>query len=121
MDLIWDIYLQGQVNNASSAANEANQKANNQAMHIRQLEQSIDRLLLINMAMWDLIKSRTGLMESDLLRQMQIVDLRDGVADGRVTPTTTPCPKCNRPNSSRQKQCLYCGQPLHTGPFGGVR
>jgi ribosomal protein S27AE len=121
MDLIWDLYLTQQLNSSSSTANQANQKANDQQYRVRQLEQSIDRLLLINMAMWELMKSRTGLMESDLLRKMQEIDLRDGVADGRVTPQAAQCPKCGRVNSSRHKHCIYCGQPLAGGPFAAVR
>jgi ribosomal protein S27AE len=120
MDLLWDMYLQGQASSATAAASQANQTADAQAMKIHQLQQTVDRLVLINMAMWDLIKSRTGLMESDLIKQMQVVDLRDGVADGRVTPQAATCPKCGRTINSRHTRCLYCGEQIATGAFAGL-
>jgi len=121
MDLIWDIYLQRQINDANASANQAHQKATDQQYHIKQLEQSIDKLVLINMAIWNLLKTKTGLTEADLLKEMETIDLRDGVADGRITPSASLCPKCGRTVSSRHKRCLYCGQTMSGDAFVGVR
>lgn len=121
MDLIWDFYLMRQIGDVGTTANQANQKATDQQYRIKQLEQSIDKLLLINVAMWNLLKTKTGLTEADLLKEMQAVDLQDGVADGRITPSVQQCGKCGRTVSSRYKRCLYCGQSLGGDAFGGVR
>ena len=47
-----------------------------------------------------------------LADRMQQIDLRDGVADGRITHTVAECPSCHRKTTRRRAECMYCGQPL---------
>ncbi len=121
MDLIWGLYLQNQVSGVQATANDANSKATEQQFRIKQLEQSIEKLVLINMAMWELIRSKTDLADADLMKKMQEIDLRDGVADGRVTPSVQACPKCGRTVSNKHHRCLYCGQDMSGNAFQTVR
>ncbi len=82
------------------------------------LEDRLDKLLLVNMAMWELLKDRTELTEEDLLAKVQEVDLRDGRADGKISKTVAKCPKCGRTMSPRHKKCFYCGaSKLNVGAF----
>ena len=85
---------------------------------VQDLEDRLDKLLLVNMAMWELLKARTELTEEDLLGKVQEIDLRDGRADGKVSKTVAECPKCGRTMSPRHKKCLYCGASrLNVGAF----
>jgi ribosomal protein S27AE len=76
---------------------------------IRELEHQVARLQLMNQALWELIRERTQLTDADLERKAQEVDLRDGVADGKITNTALKCPTCGRVSSSKHWKCLYCG------------
>ena len=73
------------------------------------VEDRLERLSLICMAMWTLIQSETNLTEEDLLRRVGEIDLLDGTADGRITRSVTRCGRCDRPMSSRHTRCIYCG------------
>jgi len=77
--------------------------------HIKDLSQRIARLTLINQALWELIRDRLQLTDTDLEHIMEEIDLRDGVKDGMITNTPLQCPKCGRISNSRHWKCLYCG------------
>lgn len=84
---------------------------------LHMLEQQVDRLSLICEAMFELIKTRTDITDTELLGQMAELDLSDGAADGKVTRPPVMCPHCNRPNSRRRELCLYCGEAIKSKPF----
>ena len=79
------------------------------ASDVRYLEERVDRLSLICMAMWSLLQDQTSLTEDDLLQRVKALDLMDGDEDGKATRTVMKCVKCGRPMSARHKRCLYCG------------
>ena len=64
---------------------------------------------MICQAMWELLRNKAKLTDEDIIKQMQVIDLRDGVEDGKMTRQTLVCPECGRNVSSRREQCLYCG------------
>ena len=76
---------------------------------VRQLQARVDRLSMICQAMWELLRDKAKLTDEDVIKQMQQIDLRDGVEDGKMTRQTLVCPECGRNVSSRREQCLYCG------------
>src|SRR5687767_7891027 len=123
MDILWDLYQQRQIHDAADSANDANRKATDVQHRVHELEEAVDKLVLINTAMWELLKTRVGLTEAELLKQVEAVDLRDGVADGRITRAgAQSCPKCGRGMSSKHRKCLYCGaKDLKSGAFTSVR
>ena len=73
------------------------------------LSERLEKLVLVNMAMWSLLQEKVGLTEQDLADRVEQIDLADGVADGKVTRTIRQCPNCGRNVSSRHKRCLFCG------------
>ena len=81
---------------------------------IQWLEDRLDRLPLISMAMWELVRERAELSEEDLMTKVQEIDLRDGQADGKVTPQVKHCPQCDRVMSPRHQRCLYCGGSIES-------
>ena len=76
---------------------------------VRQLEDRMDRLVLVNMALWSLLQEKMGLTEKDLMDRVQQVDLADGQLDGKARKPLAKCPDCDRVMSPRHKRCLYCG------------
>jgi hypothetical protein len=78
----------------------------------------VDQLTLLCAAMWELMSERLGITEDQLMDRVQEIDLRDTVADGRITAAKA-CPKCTRPLATHHAHCLYCGELLNVeGPFG---
>jgi hypothetical protein len=91
------------------------------ADRVAELEERVDRLALVSMALWTLLKKREDWDEEELLKQITALDLQDGKLDGQVQNAVTECPKCHRPLSRRHRKCLYCEFELQTsGAFDGV-
>ena len=82
------------------------------------LEERLEKLVLVSMALWSLIEERTGLTEQDLVERVQKLDLEDGVADGKITRQLRQCPACGRNVSRRHRKCLFCGnEDFEAGAF----
>jgi ribosomal protein S27AE len=100
--------------NAAAAARDAQTTA-------ADLEERLDKLTLITMAMWEMLRDNTKFTETDLMAKVQELDLRDGTPDGKMTRTVSKCPQCNRSMSPRHKKCLYCGhESLVHSAFDGI-
>ena len=86
-------------------------------MHLRFLEANLAKSLLINEALWELIRDKLGLTEQDLHERLYQIDMRDGVLDGKNQRKVSECPACHRKVSPRHPACLYCGQVLDDTVF----
>ena len=76
---------------------------------IEYLEDDIDRLTLITQAMWELLREKVGIEESELTALIEEIDLRDGRLDGKITKTPQKCSKCTQSVSVKTNVCFYCG------------
>lgn len=86
---------------------------------LRRVEDKLDKLTLVCMAMWSLVCEKTDLTEEQLTERVQQIDLQDGEADGKVTQSLKECPRCGRTMSARHSRCLYCGtERTGSTPFG---
>lgn len=85
---------------------------------VRELQHQIDRLQLMNQALWELVRSRLSLQDEDLAALAQEIDMRDGVEDGRMTARAVRCPSCSRVSNNRHFRCMYCGQDFERPMFG---
>jgi len=85
---------------------------------IRELRHQVERLSLLNQALWELVRDRLNLSDGDLEQLAHAIDMRDGVEDGKITATPVRCPSCERVNSSRHPKCIYCGQWFEKPIFG---
>lgn len=76
---------------------------------LRELEGRVDRMALLNLALWQLVQEKTGLTEAQLEQRVKELDALDGKSDGRTAaPTVHECPQCHRPLMLHQKRCVYC-------------
>jgi hypothetical protein len=89
-----------------------------QDQQIRELDHQVQRLSLLNQALWELLRDKLGIDEAALEAYIKTVDLRDGVEDGRMTHTALRCPKCDRVSSSKHWKCLYCGAEFQKPMMG---
>mgnify|MGYP006290246909 CR=1 FL=1 len=119
------IFLAGMVDHASSmaaeaaAARQAARSASASRSEINALRDQVERTLLFNQAMWELVSEKLNLTDKDLETKAQEVDLRDGKADGKMSDHPLRCPNCGRVSNSRHKKCLYCGLLFEGSVFGG--
>jgi len=103
---------------AEKRANEAMSKVQQAEQDFKRLQEQVEKLTLICMAMWSLIKEKTALTEQDLENRVHEIDLSDGVADGRVQTQVRECPQCGKTLSKRLQRCMYCGyQPPEQAAF----
>lgn len=102
---------------AQSRANQAQNLANEARGNIKDLERQLERMALLNQALWELVREKLSLTDADLERVAQEVDLRDGVPDGRITARAVRCPTCSRINNTRHKKCIYCSTEFESMPF----
>ena len=77
---------------------------------VKELERRLDRQELVNRALWEIVAKTNNLADADLEKLIKDIDMRDGVADGKVTVVPLRCPTCKRVSSSKHWKCLYCGQ-----------
>ncbi len=78
---------------------------------IEDLHERIDELALIIRAMWALMEEQ-GLTAEQLAAKIEEIDLRDGVADGRVTQRPVDCPSCDSKVAAGLSRCQFCGAQL---------
>jgi hypothetical protein len=113
---IWDVFQQGQIEAASSAAGAARDTALNAhekvQREVHRLESKIDGLALVSQALWELVREHTSLTDADIRAKIGEIDARDGRVDGRISGMASACAKCNRPIHSRQSACMYCGATI---------
>ena len=110
MHELLDIFIHREARSATEEAAAASLKARTSATRIDFLEERIDRLALVNEALWRLLKEKVGISDQEMLDRIQEVDLSDGRLDGRVRHASVTCPKCKRTIGSRHRRCIYCGE-----------
>ena len=85
---------------------------------LKSLEDNLAKALMINEALWEIIKSNHKLSDDDLNDKLYAIDMRDGLLDGKNQRNTpVKCPNCKRPVSPRHSACLYCGQIIDDSIF----
>jgi hypothetical protein len=109
--MLWDLFQQYQIQQLDRKIDIAQETAlHSQGRSILELEERIARLALICRAMFELLQeSAPELTEQKLSAKVVEIDLRDGQADGRMTPKGKRCPKCDAMMSPKFGRCLFCG------------
>lgn len=85
---------------------------------VKELRHQVERLSLLNQALWELIRGRAGLTDADLEQKASEIDLRDGIADGKIGGGAVSCPTCHRVSNAKHFKCLYCGELFEKPLFG---
>ena len=117
--MLWDLYQHYQIEQLESrvdrvqTATAEDSGARRASQH---LEERVDRLVLLCRAMFELLQESTGHTDERLSAKIPEIDLRDGQADGRMSPSPKRCPKCDAMMSPRFGRCLFCGEKSASGP-----
>ncbi len=95
--------------------------AKHEALRLRQqvrvLEANLAKSMMINEALWELMRERLKLTEKDLHDKLYAIDMRDGQLDGKNQRGIAECPNCSRKVSPRHPACIYCGTVIDVSVF----
>lgn len=125
-NLVWNAVQQTQINKLSANAEAvqgavAQQQAGLQ-ITVERVEERVASLALICRALFELLQEKTGVTQLELAAKITAVDVRDGKADGRMTPQPKQCPSCQSMMAPRFNRCLFCGyQDKTADPFNLVK
>ena len=116
MDL-FDIFQQfriernrSKVSNVGRQASDAAFEAGKATISVQFLEDKVDQLSLVCMAMCELMEE-IGFNKNMLEAKIREIDLRDGKLDGKYVEKKT-CTGCGRDIAARHLSCLYCGKKV---------
>lgn len=122
-EVMWEIGQQQRMVEVTHEANEARRKAGDADSRVADLEHAVDRLLLLNRALWEIVQKFHPVDNEYFLAKVAEIDLRDGRLDGKlVKQSLRHCRSCGRAIGQRHVKCIYCGSAdLQGDPFSRVR
>jgi len=77
------------------------------------LEHRYERMQLVLVALWALLKAHTGLSDSDLKAYMRNVEAANSGAAGK--PAVIKCENCHRIIRASATRCVWCGATVNAG------
>ncbi len=101
-------------NYSAQQSNEAQADARRAVGDVERLEDLLARHALVLKTLLTFCEQKGMFKEPDFLKQMEEIDLSDGVADGRYKPQGQPleCVACGRKNRRTALRCMYCGEAI---------
>ena len=114
---LFDFHQSGQILDTKAAQSETRGRVTDIDDDRRELERRYERLRLVTVAIWALLKEHSGLTESDLRKYVNKIDLIDGKLDGRLSRNNgvIECQKCERRIVKSALVCVYCGSANSSG------
>ena len=117
-------YVMGERSAARAATYTRGAAASSAALgqtQLGDLNDRIDRMLLVMDALWDLLKEQ-GYTDEQLMERIRTLDSADGTLDGKRTPTPVACPKCKSMIAPGRETSVFCGaaSPAGPDPLSGV-
>lgn len=117
-DLFWELGQQRTTPDVGSIIEQAKKKVEDVNGEVRAIRGAVNKLMLINRALWEIIAEEKGLDDKYLMDKVNEIDLRDGTCDGKLVTAIMLCPSCERTLFKGHDKCLYCGSTdTATNPF----
>ncbi len=127
MDFFWDtfqppMFSEVEERDPGGKTADLSQRTTNLTTKVKQLESSVEKLTLINRALWEIIQDNLHINETVLKDRVNEIDLRDGVLDGKFQKREVrQCSSCGRTLQKKHQKCLYCGaEDSQADVFDGV-
>jgi len=113
-NFLWDMHQQKRLAELKGDMVRSENKASDRAILLEQRlehqETTIERLLLINRALWEIIQENHSYDNGYLINKITDIDLRDGKLDGKLAKKTIhKCNSCGMNISKRHLRCILCG------------
>lgn len=111
-ELLWEYHQHKRIQQAETTAAIGKERVEAVRTDFGRLCKQLSRQALVCQALWELLSERLGVTEEELAAKIEEIDLRDGLADGKIGTQQLRCPQCGRPSNSSRRTCLYCGADL---------
>lgn len=115
---VFDLYQQQQIRSNSKrvrmAEAEVADRYGRNRDEINNAHARIDRLLLVNEAIWHLVAEPLGFTVEDLQAKIHELDEADGVRDGRRQQVARDC-HCGAKINAAAEICMFCSAPAPGG------
>jgi hypothetical protein len=107
----------GKVAGMAASADSFNQGATSK---VHDVNDRLDRLVLVVEAMWSLLEE-SGHTREQLDERIQMMDRADGTQDGRALRKKLRCPECGSMVAEGIGRCQICGKTVgEESPFAGI-
>jgi hypothetical protein len=117
-DLFWELGQQRNTSDIGDITEQSIRKVVDVNGEVLALRGAVNKLMLINRALWEIIAEEKGLEDKYLMDKVNEIDLRDGTLDGKLVTAIMLCPSCERTLFKGHDKCLYCGSTdTATDPF----
>ena len=112
-----DIEQRAKVDQVAALEADSYRRLTDAQDRLRGLEQRYERMRLVTAALWQLLKTHTGLTDADLKQYVEKVDLADGKLDGKIARkgAAMDCPHCKRRILKAAVVCAWCSGRLRSG------
>lgn len=116
--MIWDLFQQQKIAQNKREIEDAQKTVRKIKYTSESVSDRMNRIAIVSNAVWELLKERTGVTDTDLLSKVEEIDSRDGLSDGKATAVMKTCLGCGKKINTRNKNCIYCGvENRHYSPF----
>jgi predicted Zn-ribbon and HTH transcriptional regulator len=103
-----DIYYQARLNDISHRQSDLKSESTSLDYEVKQLRRLISKMALANQALYELLKTQTGITDEELRLKIREIDKRDGVEDGNLNAKPLLCPKCGTTVTAGSIKCHQC-------------
>ncbi len=112
-DVVFGTYLSGKVAGISSLQANTDQRLTQSTDRLAALEQKYEKMHIVTVALWGLLKEHTSLTDDDLKRFVANVEATE--AQNRGASGAMPCPHCSRIVRKSATRCPWCGNAITSG------
>ncbi|MBS0380771.1 MAG: hypothetical protein JSS29_20010 [Proteobacteria bacterium] len=112
-DVVFGTYVSSKVAGISALQASTDQRLTSSTERLTALEHKYERMHIVMVALWGLLKEHTSLTDADLKRFVANVEASE--AQNRGAAGTMACPHCSRTVRKSATRCPWCGGAITTG------
>ena len=112
-DVLFASYFQSKTSDLTALQANSDQRITGTTDRLAALEYRYERMHVVAVALWALLKEHTGLTDGDLKRFVQQIE--ESESKNREASATMACEKCHRVNRKSATRCIWCGATIATG------
>lgn len=117
--IMWNLFQEMRLNDQSARLDNTDSTLQDTKYSLSELSYQIRKMVLVNQALYELLKEKTGISDADLRRKIKEIDLRDGTENGRLDVAPIRCPKCGNVMTAGALKCPNCDVTVAPKyPFG---
>ncbi|NWK57819.1 zinc ribbon domain-containing protein [Verrucomicrobiaceae bacterium N1E253] len=106
---MWNILQEMRINENQRRNDSIESDIRRSGGDLADLQRQVDKMALVNQALYELLRDRTGITDEDLRRKIRDIDKRDGAEDGKIKASPLRCPKCGGAVTVGALSCQTCG------------